>query len=63
MTGITKFRLALRERLVFEWCKANQTPIAFAIAGRYTGGRLEKQELVDLHRLTLYHAAAIARVD
>lgn len=58
LTGITKYVLAQRERFVFDWCQANRIPIAFAIAGGYIGGRLEKHELVELHRLSLRQATA-----
>ncbi|MGI9079045.1 MAG: hypothetical protein ACR2G6_17210 [Gemmatimonadaceae bacterium] len=56
MQGVTRDMLASRERIVFEWCRERNIPVAFVLAGGYTGGRLEKAALVDLHRLTL-HAA------
>jgi hypothetical protein len=59
--GITPDVLAQRERLVFDWCRNRQVPIAFVLAGGYVGERLSQDDLVDLHRLTL--AAAASPVD
>ena len=59
--GVTRHMLAQREKLVFEWCRSHCIPIAFTVAGGYIGGRLDQQELVDLHRLTPYFAADYAR--
>lgn len=53
MSGITKDDLASREQMVFKWCRKQNIPIAFVLAGGYIGPRLEKEELVQLHRLTL----------
>jgi acetoin utilization deacetylase AcuC-like enzyme len=58
--GITREVLAKRERLVFEWCKSRDLPVAFALAGGYVSRRLDQQALVDLHRLTIACAAEIA---
>lgn len=57
--GITAEVLAAREHLVFEWCRSRGLPVAFALAGGYVGPRLDQQQLVDLHRLTL--AAGVVR--
>lgn len=53
MPGITTEMLAERERMVFEWCRRKGTPIAFALAGGYIGGKLSQRQLVRLHRLTI----------
>jgi acetoin utilization deacetylase AcuC-like enzyme len=53
LTGITRDILAARERLVFDWCRGQQLPIAFVLAGGYLGHRLDQEDLVALHRLTL----------
>jgi acetoin utilization deacetylase AcuC-like enzyme len=45
--------IAEREALVFDWCRAQGLPVAFVLAGGYTGPRLDRSGLVDLHRLTL----------
>jgi len=59
LAGITNEILAKREHIVFEWCRRRALPVAFVLAGGYTGARLDKSELVDLHRLTLF-ASSIA---
>jgi acetoin utilization deacetylase AcuC-like enzyme len=53
LTGITRDTLTVRERLVFDWCREQQLPIAFVLAGGYLGHRLDEEDLVALHRLTL----------
>jgi acetoin utilization deacetylase AcuC-like enzyme len=58
--GITMEILAARERLVFEWCAERNLPIAFVLAGGYLGDGLDKEGLVDLHRLTVSTAATFA---
>jgi hypothetical protein len=57
LPGITLATLAARERMVFEWARRAGVPIAFVLAGGYTGARLSEAGLVDLHRLTLAAAA------
>jgi acetoin utilization deacetylase AcuC-like enzyme len=57
MAGITRDILEQRERLVFEWCRRNRQPVAFALAGGYIGRRLDERGLIDLHRLTIVNAA------
>jgi acetoin utilization deacetylase AcuC-like enzyme len=57
LVGITKEMLAAREQLVFEWCRQQGLPVAFSLAGCYIGQRLDRQGLVNLHRLTLTAAA------
>lgn len=57
LPGITAAVLAERERLVFGWCRGRQIPIAFVLAGGYTGGRLDQAGLAALHRLTIEQAA------
>jgi acetoin utilization deacetylase AcuC-like enzyme len=55
--GITRDILAKRERIVFDWCRKRQLPIAFVLAGGYIGPRLDEHGLIALHRLTLSAAA------
>lgn len=55
--GITTEVLAERERMVFEWSQKIGTPVAFVLAGGYSGRSLTRAELVDLHRLTLRAAS------
>ena len=42
------------------WCRSQQLPVAFALAGGYIGEKLDQSGLVALHRLTLAAAAASA---
>lgn len=58
LLGITAAILAERERLVFDWCRRRGIPVAFVLAGGYSGQALPQSALVDLHRLTI--AAALA---
>lgn len=51
--GINEDVLANREQLVFEWAKFNGVPVAFVLAGGYSGSELTPEFLTDLHRLTL----------
>lgn len=60
MPGIDSEILATRERMVFDWCRARGTPIAFVLAGGYAGGGLDVSGLVELHRLTLKEAARVS---
>jgi acetoin utilization deacetylase AcuC-like enzyme len=55
--GITRDILATRERIVFDWCTTGKLPVAFVMAGGYTGARLDQETLVGLHRSTLSAAA------
>lgn len=48
--------LAERERTVFDWARARGIGVAFVLAGGYTGGRLDREALVALHRLTIRSA-------
>lgn len=57
MGGITQQLLEERDRLVFEWCFSKRLPIAFVLAGGYVSSRLDRNGVVDLHRLTLSASA------
>jgi acetoin utilization deacetylase AcuC-like enzyme len=57
LAGVDEFIITLREEMVFQWCGERGIPIAFALAGGYTGGKMTRKRLVDLHRLTLSCAA------
>ncbi len=59
LRGIDEEVIAEREHLVFSWARAHGLPIAFVLAGGYTGPDLGRDELVDLHRLTLDAAARV----
>lgn len=55
--GIDADTLGRRERMIFDWCRQRGIPIAFALAGGYLGSRLTREELVNLHRMTIFEAA------
>ena len=57
LAGITTEIIAERERMVFDWCRAQGLPVAFVLAGGYTGPALDQRGLVELHRLTIAAAA------
>ena len=56
LPGITSAMLRRREQIVFEWANSRGTPIAFVLAGGYSGGTLSQDDLVRLHRMTLESA-------
>jgi len=62
LVGITREMLEAREKLVFEWCRQRQLPVAFALAGGYIGEHLDAPGLAALHRLTLSAAAQSQRL-
>jgi acetoin utilization deacetylase AcuC-like enzyme len=53
MEGVSKRLLWEREQMVFRWCSRKHIPVAVVIAGGYLGGRLERQDLIALHRMTI----------
>ena len=53
LPGINAGILRRREQIVFEWAKSRKIPIAFVLAGGYSGSELPQDELVRLHRMTL----------
>jgi acetoin utilization deacetylase AcuC-like enzyme len=57
LRGVTFSVLAERERLVFEWARSHETPVAFVLAGGYTGSAFSAQDLGRQHRLTIAAAA------
>ena len=59
LPDISAARLAEREEMVFEWCRAQSLPVAFVLAGGYLERFLDRAGLVGLHRLTLEAAARI----
>jgi acetoin utilization deacetylase AcuC-like enzyme len=58
LPGITTDVIRARERMVFAWAAAASMPVAFVLAGGYSGGAMTRDALVDLHRLTIEEAAA-----
>lgn len=61
LTGVRSEVLEDRERMVFEWCRRRQVPVAFVLAGGYIGADLSKQGLVSLHMMTVREARAAQR--
>lgn len=59
LPGIDAAMLKKREELVFGWAKNRSIPIAFVLAGGYSGATLSQGELVALHRLTIESACRI----
>ncbi|MBI2901627.1 MAG: hypothetical protein HYY17_15700 [Planctomycetes bacterium] len=60
LSGITREILAERERLVFGWFRKRRVPVAFVLAGGYVGPDLDRERLVELHRLTIEAARETA---
>ena len=61
LAGMDEFIITLREEMVFQWCNERAIPIAYAMAGGYTGGKMTRKQLVDLHRMTLSCAGKISK--
>lgn len=55
--GLSPRALEHREDIVFAWAHGQQLPVAFVLAGGYTGSHLSEDGLVDLHRLTIIAAS------
>ncbi len=58
-TGFDAALLRARERLVFEWARRTGVPIAFVLAGGYTGPGMSADRLVALHRMTIETATEV----
>lgn len=57
LAGMTAEILRQREQLVFRWCACHRLPVAFTIAGGYTGPSCSREQLMSLHRATIETAA------
>ena len=55
ISGITTDMIREREGLLFSWARAMGIPVAFVLAGGYTGASTMNQ-VVDLHRITFEEA-------
>ncbi len=53
LPGITSDVIRLRERMVFDWARARGIPVAFVLAGGYTGGDMWDERLTALHQMTV----------
>ena len=61
LDGISHATLQARDRIVFNWCKTNNFPVAFCLAGGYTNKILSEKRLVQLHRSTIKAASSISK--
>lgn len=57
LPGFNDIAIQIRDSLVYEWCYCLGHPIAFTIAGGYTGPRFSEEELIRFHRGTIAAAA------
>jgi acetoin utilization deacetylase AcuC-like enzyme len=53
LTGITREILQRREKLVADWCRENNVPVLFVLAGGYAGPKLDLEGVARLHLLTI----------
>jgi acetoin utilization deacetylase AcuC-like enzyme len=51
--GLGDDLITAREQLIFQWGRTRGVPIAFVLAGGYTGGAMTQDRLVGLHRITI----------
>jgi len=51
--GITREVLQRREKLVADWCRENNVPVLFVLAGGYEGPNLDLEGVARLHLLTI----------
>jgi len=51
--GITSEILQRREKLVADWCRENNVPVLFVLAGGYEGPNLDLEGVARLHLLTI----------
>ena len=61
LDGMTTDVIREREQMVFDWAAGAAVPVAFVLAGGYSGASLSRDRLVDLHRLTIAAAAGRPR--
>ncbi len=54
--------IAARETIVFQWCHRHSVPIAYTMAGGYTGST-SKAELIGLHRCTIRAASHFSALE
>lgn len=60
LDGIDATILRERERMVFQWVRGHEWPVAFVLAGGYARDPEGRRDLVALHRATIEAAAADA---
>lgn len=59
LDGITDDVIAEREATMFEWARQMEVPVAFVLAGGYSGVELSRDALVGLHRITIEAAVGV----
>lgn len=59
LDGLSADIIADRERKVYAWAHQRKMPVAFTLAGGYSGSKLPEGELTKLHRLTVEAAAGV----
>jgi acetoin utilization deacetylase AcuC-like enzyme len=52
-SGVSPADLSRREQMVAEWAAGQEQRLVYALAGGYTGGGIDMEDLVALHRLTI----------
>ena len=62
LPGLDELLITLREEMVFQWCQERGIPVAYAMAGGYTGARMTRKRLVSLHRITITANIASDRI-
>jgi len=63
LTGMTSEVIQRREEMVFGWAREQGVPIAFVLAGGYTGYRMWEERLSALHGMTVAAAAGCEMPD
>jgi acetoin utilization deacetylase AcuC-like enzyme len=59
LKGVTTRVLSERDQLVFEWCQDRRSPVAFTLAGGYSGDKFSPEALARCHYNTCLQAVAI----
>jgi acetoin utilization deacetylase AcuC-like enzyme len=63
LKGITSEVIRRREEMVFGWARRHGVPVAFVLAGGYTGGDMWEERLSALHGMTVAAAAGAEMPD
>jgi len=63
VSGVTTDVIRRREHRVIEWCHSHGLPVAFVLAGGYSGGEFAMGNVADLHLLLVDAARQVTKVD
>jgi len=63
VSGVTTDVIHRREHRVIEWCHSHGLPVAFVLAGGYSGGEFAMGNVADLHLLLVDAARQVTKVD